>query len=46
MSKLIDYLSKKYKILFVISSGNIDSPLGNYPLGHFTNSDSRITPPA
>lgn len=46
MSKLIDYLSKKYKILFVISSGNIDSQLGNYPLGHFTNSDSRITPPA
>ena len=46
MSKLIDYLSKQYKVLFIISSGNIDNSLGNYPLDHFTNSGSRITPPA
>lgn len=46
LAKLLDHLSKMYKVLFVISSGNINSQLGNFPVDHFTNTDSRIGLPA
>lgn len=46
ISKLLDYLSKKYKVLFVISAGNITSLLGNFPADHFASPQSRIGSPA
>lgn len=46
LAKLIDYLSKKYGVLFIISAGNIRSPLGVFPTEHFENSLSRINSPA
>lgn len=46
ISKLLDFLSKKYKVLFVISAGNITSLLGNFPADHFASPQSRIGPPA
>ena len=46
LAKLLDYLSKYYKVLFVVSSGNINSLLGTYPSDHFLNSGSRIGCPA
>jgi len=46
LAKLLDYLSKEYKILFVIAAGNIRRPLGDFPCGHFGSNDSRIGSPA
>ncbi|MCA6445017.1 MAG: S8 family peptidase [Bacteroidetes bacterium] len=46
ISKLLDFLSKKYKVLFVISAGNINSLLGSFPADHFASPLSRIGPPA
>ena len=46
LAKLIDYLSKEFKVLFVISAGNIDKKLGDFPCDHFGNIDSRIGCPA
>lgn len=46
LAKLLDYLSKHYKVLFIVSSGNINSLLGTYPSDHFLNSGSRIGCPA
>ena len=46
LAKLLDHLSKIYKVLFVISSGNINSQLGDFPVDHFTHLDSRIGMPA
>lgn len=46
IAKLIDYLSKTYKVLFVISAGNINNLLGTYPTEHFENAGARIGPPA
>lgn len=46
ISKLLDFLSKKYKVLFVISAGNITSLLGSFPAEHFASPLSRICPPA
>jgi len=46
ISKLLDFLSKKYKVLFVISAGNIESLLGSFPADHFANPLSRIVSPA
>jgi hypothetical protein len=46
IAKLLDYLSKKYKVLFIIAAGNISNLLGNFPVDHFNNSMSRINMPA
>lgn len=46
LGKTLDFLSKAFDILFVISSGNINSSLGNYPDNHFSNPNSRIGSPA
>ncbi len=46
LAKLLDYLSKHYKVLFIVASGNIKSLLGTYPSEHFLNSGSRIGCPA
>lgn len=46
LAKLLDYLSKEYKVLFVIAAGNIDTQLGDFPDGHFGNINSRIGCPA
>ncbi|MFN4248706.1 MAG: S8 family peptidase [Flavipsychrobacter sp.] len=46
LAKLIDYLSKEYKVLFIISSGNIKNLLGEYPVKHFGNPESRIASPS
>jgi len=46
LAKLLDFLSKKYKVLFVISSGNINSLLGTFPKEHFSDPSSRIGCPA
>ncbi|MBL0328251.1 MAG: S8 family peptidase [Bacteroidetes bacterium] len=46
ISKLLDFLSKKYKVLFVISAGNINSLLGSFPADHFACPQSRICSPA
>ncbi|MEA4982713.1 MAG: S8 family peptidase [Paludibacter sp.] len=46
LAKLLDFLSKNYKVLFVVSSGNINMLLGTYPSDHFLNPNSRIGCPA
>ena len=46
ISKLLDFLSKKYKVLFVVSAGNINTLLGTFPTDHFSNPKSRIGSPA
>lgn len=46
ISKLLDFLSKRYKVLFVVSAGNITNLLGRFPADHFANPLSRIGSPA
>lgn len=46
LAKLIDYISKVYNVIFVISAGNINQLLGDFPVGHFNNLNSRINSPA
>ena len=46
LAKLLDFLSKNFKVLFVGSSGNINTLLGTYPSDHFLNPNSRIGCPA
>lgn len=46
LAKLLDYLSKTYKVLFVVSAGNINGQLGSFPVDHFLNFASRICLPA
>ncbi|KRD58496.1 hypothetical protein ASE40_19405 [Flavobacterium sp. Root935] len=46
LAKLLDYLSKEYKVLFIIAAGNINNLLGAYPNDHFMHSNSRIGAPA
>lgn len=46
LAKLLDFLSKEYKVLFVIASGNITSLLGKYPTQHFRSPSARIGSPA
>ncbi len=46
LAKLLDYLSKTYKVLFVVAAGNIDSLLGNFPSEHYSSPMSRIGCPA
>lgn len=46
LGKTLDFLSKEFDVLFVISSGNINSSLGNYPDNHFSNPNARIGSPA
>jgi len=46
LAKLLDYLSKEYKVLFVIAAGNIGSQLGDFPSEHFGDVNSRIGCPA
>jgi hypothetical protein len=46
VAKLLDSLSKKYRVLFVVASGNIRATLGKYPSKHFTNPLARIGAPA
>jgi hypothetical protein len=45
-AKLMDFLSKKYKVLFVVAAGNIRSLLGSFPTDHFNSSLARICSPA
>ncbi len=45
-AKLLDYLSKTYKVLFIVAAGNIRSLLGQFPSDHFGSSFSRIGSPA
>ena len=46
LAKLLDYLAKEYKVLFVVAAGNIKTLLGDYPSAHFSNPNSRIGSPA
>lgn len=46
LAKLLDYLSKEYKVLFIIASGNINTQLGTFPSDHFGNVNARIGCPA
>lgn len=46
LAKLLDYLAKEYKVLFVVAAGNIKNLLGDYPSLHFNNPNSRIGSPA
>jgi len=46
LAKLLDFLSKRYKVLFVIAAGNINRILGNFPVDHFNHFESRIGCPA
>jgi hypothetical protein len=46
LAKLLDFLSKKYKVLFVIAAGNINKELGLFPTDHFNHFESRIGCPA
>lgn len=46
LAKLLDYLSKEHKVLFVIAAGNINTLLGNFPSNHFGDTQSRIGCPA
>ncbi|ESU21773.1 hypothetical protein FCR2A7T_02310 [Flavobacterium cauense R2A-7] len=46
LAKLLDYLAKEYKVLFVVAAGNINRLLGDYPALHFSNPNSRIGSPA
>ncbi len=46
LAKLIDSLSKKYKVLFIIAAGNINGSLGIFPSDHFGSSLARINTPA
>lgn len=46
LAKLLDYLAKEYKVLFVVAAGNINGLLGNYPASHFSHPNSRIGCPA
>lgn len=44
--KLIDALSKKHKVLFIIAAGNINTLLGDFPTDHFGSPLARINTPA
>ena len=46
LAKLLDYLSKEYKVLFVIAAGNIRNLLGSFPTKHYRSPLSRISCPA
>lgn len=46
LAKLLDYLAKEYKVLFVVAAGNINGLLGDYPIAHFSHPSSRIGSPA
>jgi hypothetical protein len=46
LAKLLDYLSKANKVLFVVAAGNINSLLGDFPSQHYGNPLSRICCPA
>jgi hypothetical protein len=46
LSCLIDYLSKKYQVLFIIAAGNISNQIGVYPIEHFQSDYSKICSPA
>ncbi|WP_343589711.1 S8 family peptidase [Flavobacterium sp.] len=46
LAKLLDFLSKEYKVLFVIAAGNINRMLGPFPVDHFNHFESRIGSPA
>lgn len=46
LAKLLDFLSKTHKVLFIISAGNINSLLGTFPNDHFSNPHSRLGCPA
>ncbi|CAD0008163.1 S8 family peptidase [Flavobacterium salmonis] len=46
LAKLLDFLSKEYKVLFVIAAGNINKALGDFPSDHFNHLESRIGCPA
>lgn len=46
LAKILDYLSKEFKVLFVVASGNINGKLGVFPSDHFQNNNARIGCPA
>lgn len=45
VARLIDFLSRKYQVLFVIAAGNIDQPAAKPP-SHYLNAESRIRCPS
>lgn len=45
LARLIDYLSREYKVLFVISAGNIDEPTA-HPPRHYFATNTRILSPS
>lgn len=45
-AKLLDFLSKEYKVLFIVAAGNIRTLLGTFPVDHFGHLQSRIGSPA
>lgn len=45
-AKLLDKLSKKFDVLFIVSSGNINFASIDFPDGHFQNPLSKITSPS
>lgn len=46
LAKLLDYLSKEYKVLFIVAAGNIRGLLGTFPTDHYGSPLSRIGCPA
>lgn len=42
LAKLVDYLAREFKVLFILAAGNINTQLGNYPDQHFSTEASRI----
>ncbi|MDP3937379.1 MAG: S8 family peptidase [Deltaproteobacteria bacterium] len=45
LARLIDFLSREHKVLFIISAGNIQNPTANPP-AHYLDSNSRILSPS
>ena len=45
LARLLDSLSRKYDVLFVVASGNLNELKGVYPDEHFDHEDARIGPP-
>ncbi len=46
LGRHLDFLSREYKVLFVVAAGNIDNQLGKYPRNHFADPSARIASPA
>jgi hypothetical protein len=44
-AKLLDYLSKEHKVLFIVAGGNIKKLIPTYPIDHFDSPLARINSP-